>query len=269
MTRTSSTVVPVLGMHRSGTSMLARMLNLMGVQLGEPLLEANHANVHGFWENRFFLGVDMRALQVMGCHPHGFAPEERLLAAAQSAASLSMPPGVSGPVASYLREQFGDAGLWGWKDPRTVLLYPFWERLLRELGYQDLRPVIILRSPAASVSSMCVTGFVTPVAEQAGLSVNELSLQIWRAYNRILRDIQDRTNAYISVYDWFLSPQSAVQELGRLAGYLDLETADLRPALASIKSAGIRPAEAKNMDASAQQLYQELVSVAEHQRARS
>src|SRR5882724_3970316 len=46
--------VCVLGMSRSGTSLTARILNLMGVDLGpsEDLLEPNPDNPTGFWEQR-------------------------------------------------------------------------------------------------------------------------------------------------------------------------------------------------------------------------
>ena len=51
-------VVPILGMHRSGTSMLAGALQQLGLELGSPLLAATPDNPHGYWENSF---VVMRA----------------------------------------------------------------------------------------------------------------------------------------------------------------------------------------------------------------
>ena len=41
----------VLGMHRSGTSALARVLNLMGVDLGAGSEAAGKDNQRGFWEH--------------------------------------------------------------------------------------------------------------------------------------------------------------------------------------------------------------------------
>ena len=40
----------VLGMHRAGTSALARVLALRGASLPENLLPANQGNVDGYWE---------------------------------------------------------------------------------------------------------------------------------------------------------------------------------------------------------------------------
>lgn len=41
----------VLGMHRSGTSALARTLNLVGVDLGIDSEAGGKDNQRGFWEN--------------------------------------------------------------------------------------------------------------------------------------------------------------------------------------------------------------------------
>src|ERR1700683_4868218 len=45
-------IVCILGMHRSGSSLLTRILNILGVYLGPPqtLLEARPDNPTGFWE---------------------------------------------------------------------------------------------------------------------------------------------------------------------------------------------------------------------------
>ena len=48
-----SIIIAVLGMHRSGTSAVARGLKALGVDLGEnlmPPVEGN--NEKGFWEDR-------------------------------------------------------------------------------------------------------------------------------------------------------------------------------------------------------------------------
>ncbi|HJX24749.1 MAG TPA: hypothetical protein VJ252_01225, partial [Chthoniobacterales bacterium] len=43
--------VVILGMHRSGTSALCGALDLLGVDFGERLMPANHANEKGYWEH--------------------------------------------------------------------------------------------------------------------------------------------------------------------------------------------------------------------------
>lgn len=56
----------ITGMHRSGTSMIARMLNICGVYLGKPdeLMPPAADNPDGFWEHLGFrqLNDDILAL---------------------------------------------------------------------------------------------------------------------------------------------------------------------------------------------------------------
>ncbi len=47
-----NTIILVLGMHRSGTSAITRLLNILGADLGINLLPgAQTINEPGFWEN--------------------------------------------------------------------------------------------------------------------------------------------------------------------------------------------------------------------------
>ena len=51
MEENNNRLVVVLGMHRSGTSVIARGLQVMGVELGNNLMQANEYNTKGFWED--------------------------------------------------------------------------------------------------------------------------------------------------------------------------------------------------------------------------
>ena len=48
----AQTCILVVGMHRSGTSALTRVLNLLGAELGEGLMAPAPGNPGGFWEKR-------------------------------------------------------------------------------------------------------------------------------------------------------------------------------------------------------------------------
>ena len=63
------TVVLVLGMHRSGTSLVIRLLNLLGVSLGseEHLLPpVDGDNPTGFWEHREVAMINDTILDHLG-----------------------------------------------------------------------------------------------------------------------------------------------------------------------------------------------------------
>ncbi|MBM3573769.1 MAG: hypothetical protein FJX52_15635, partial [Alphaproteobacteria bacterium] len=56
--RRSRNVVVILGMHRSGTSAVARLLAQCGLQLGDDLLtQAELDNPNGYWEPRGIVAV--------------------------------------------------------------------------------------------------------------------------------------------------------------------------------------------------------------------
>ena len=100
----------VLGMHRSGTSLTAGILNALGVHLGEKLIGATASNPIGHFENAEFVELN----------------DTLLLAANGDAAH---PPRLSELEA--VRDRFAqkiqrliarsERDLWGWKDPRTSL----------------------------------------------------------------------------------------------------------------------------------------------------
>ena len=56
----------VLGMHRSGTSAVTRVLNLLGAHLGSELLATKADNKRGFWEHAEVVAVHERLLTALG-----------------------------------------------------------------------------------------------------------------------------------------------------------------------------------------------------------
>lgn len=60
--------VLILGMHRSGTSALARVLNLAGLHLPSDLLEPNQDNPLGYWEPKNIVKINNQLLQQFDRH---------------------------------------------------------------------------------------------------------------------------------------------------------------------------------------------------------
>ena len=131
-------IVCVLGMHRSGTSLLTRLLNLLGVDLGpeEHLMAPNEYNSKGYWEHQPLTDLNDELLLRLGGSWHEppiFFPGW------ESAPTLS---DLRQRARALIREDFAAAELWGWKDPRMCLTLPFWQRLLPAMEY-----VICFRNP--------------------------------------------------------------------------------------------------------------------------
>jgi len=138
-------VVCVLGMHRSGTSLVTRILNLLGVDLGpdERLLEPGPDNPLGFWEHEEIVELNDKILGLLGGswhEPPAFEPGW------ERSPALS---GLRGVALEMIRREFGRSELWGWKDPRACLTLPFWQLLIPGMRY-----VICLRNPVDVARSL-------------------------------------------------------------------------------------------------------------------
>jgi GT2 family glycosyltransferase/glycosyltransferase involved in cell wall biosynthesis len=138
-------IVCVMGMHRSGTSLLMRSANLLGVDLGdrEKLLPPGEDNPAGYWENQDILKVNNALLEHFGGSwdrpPHfpvGWEHHDDLAELRVQALKA---------LASFP----DNAEVIGWKDPRLSLLLPFW----RSITSID-QTVVAIRHPASVAASL-------------------------------------------------------------------------------------------------------------------
>jgi hypothetical protein len=149
------TIVCVTGMHRSGTSLLARVVNLLGVDLGPErhLLPPTEDNPDGYWEDNRFVQLDDQLLGFLG----GWWHEPPVLEPDWEYEWRLEPFRVWG--AQLVAARADDAGPTGIKDPRLSLLLPFWRTVVdvdrTVLGVRDPREVIqsLARRDALAPSS--------------------------------------------------------------------------------------------------------------------
>src|SRR6185312_9389345 len=137
----------VIGMHRSGTSVLTRLINLHGVTLGSDLLQAAADNETGFWENQHVVRFHERLLAALGSSwddprelREGWLEQVRVA-------------GFRDELVALITGEFGDAPIWAIKDPRLCRLLPLW---LKVLGWLDIEPKLIfaMRHPGEVVGSL-------------------------------------------------------------------------------------------------------------------
>ncbi len=244
----AATVVPIFGMHRSGTSMLTRALNLAGLQLGQPLQEPLPDNPLGYWENSFFVRTNGELLKTLHCDVNGFAAREQLMKLPERCRKVIVDDQKLAEIRDFLAATFSSSSLgamspgapvWGWKDPRTVLTWNVWQRLLERLGYADVRPVIFVRHPATAVRSLVRRVQRMPSADlpQHRLTehrLTEMATDIWRGYNQILLESCTGRNWFVGLYERFVNPATRDAELRRLLAYCGLAETGLTLASDSI-----------------------------------
>src|ERR1700722_15434456 len=175
-------------MHRSGTSALSGILQLLGFDLGADLIGPNEFNPSGYWENQQVVRLNERVLSHLGT----------------SWSDVFMLPYRLDQA--NLQNAFSGKRAWALKDPRLSMLIDFWLPYLRE---RDVSFIHVVRHPVEVASSL---------ARRDGFP-RERSLLLWllqnlnaefftRGMNRCFINYED----YIS--DWRGSLGNAFNQLG-------------------------------------------------------
>ncbi len=198
-----TTACCIAGMHRSGTSMVARLLHECGIALGpeDELKKPAPDNLNGHFENRSFVRLNEDIIARFGGNwndppsfPVGweFTPE----------ASCFLERGEN-LMARFRHDK------WGWKDPRNSLTLPFWRRLI-----PDLKVVVCIRNPVEVSRSLFLRGDTKSTAE----------FQLWLTYYQQLLSVTQPTSRLVTHYQSYF--QDARAELRRVLDWLDANVSD-------------------------------------------
>jgi hypothetical protein len=229
-------VICVLGMHRSGTSLLTRILNLLGMDLGpaeilttEPVAD----NPKGYWEHSELTLVSDAILKRYG---GSWNQPPRLPQNWETDAALD---DLRRRAQQIVRDQFVGVPLWGWKDPRTCLTLPFWQRLLPHLRY-----IVCLRNPVAVARSL---------ERRDRFSANE-SFRLWSTYVSAALHHTEGKPRLVVFYEDLMN--DGLGELPRLAEFLRVperaEHPDVRKAVAEFIEPGLQHFRADALPATAE-----------------
>ena len=126
----------VLGMHRSGTSALTRVLGLMGAALPHDPMPPTADNPQGYWESQRIARLNNRLLESAGTDwsndaaipPEWFADPCRA--------------GDREEAIALLANEFAAAPSIVLKDPRICRLIPFWKTVLDAAGFDVVPPML-------------------------------------------------------------------------------------------------------------------------------
>jgi len=208
---TANTAICIAGAHRSGTSMLTRLLHTCGIYLGpeNELMPPQADNPEGFWEHLGFVALNDELLNELG-GAWDVPPTAEENFAEPRLDPLRM-------KAQLLIEGFASAGVWGWKDPRNSLTLPFWQDLL-----PGLKTLIIVRNPLEVAYSM---------RERNGTSYS-FGLRLWEIYNRRVIETATEQERLVTHYDLFF--EDAETELRRIVRFVGLPDAKVASAAALV-----------------------------------
>lgn len=131
--------IVVLGMHRSGTSVLSGLVSLQGFHLGVSQMPVREDNPKGFFENFAIYSFNQKILEDHGVSWDDYSfvfddiSEEKLVSYRIKAREI-------------IKAEFGIAKKIFIKDPRMCILFPLWETVLKDLGFR-IKVIVVYRSP--------------------------------------------------------------------------------------------------------------------------
>lgn len=158
----ASLAVLIVGMHRSGTSALGGVLNLLGVPAPEAQVTTDHHNQRGYFEPQRIVDFHEALFARLGSPSNDPLPVDY--------AWLDGPVGEAAAqeLAALLDDEFGAEPVRLFKDPRMCRLLPVWTRALDIAGRPSVA-ILPTRQPLEVAGSL---------AAKAGLSQPH-SLFMW------------------------------------------------------------------------------------------
>lgn len=183
----------ILGVHRSGTSLLAQGMIAAGADAGSFADVRDPDNPDGYAEHPAVRVFNDRLLALLGASWDNWAFRAGLID--WDAAALA--PWRDEAVA-VLRAAFPGDGPFVLKAPRCATLAPFWERVVPQAGFA-LRCIVILRDPAE-------------VADDANPLISHAALQAGPESTKSAAEFPEPSGTAIATYPW-ISPASEMQEV--------------------------------------------------------
>ncbi|WP_321335705.1 hypothetical protein [Breoghania sp.] len=134
-------------MHRSGTSALARVVNLLGYDLPNTLIGAAPSNETGHWESLLVQRFNDELLKSISSFWFDWRDVDPDWFASPAAAEFRE------KGRDVLAQEYGASSAIVLKDPRICRILPFWLELLTT---SDFRPVVVipLRNPVEVAASL-------------------------------------------------------------------------------------------------------------------
>ena len=206
-------LVLVVGVGRSGTSLMSGMLGQLGYHIPQPEVRADDTNPRGFGEPRWVVKFHTQMLKRLLVTVNDARPE-----ALEITAAVAEEARTKQRLHNWLEKQFAAADALVVKDPRTVWFLPLWLSAARELGAETTF-VTMLRHPAEIVTSARkYYGTYQTSASRTGSWLN-LILETERA-------TRDAPRAFVRYEDLLAEWEPQIQRVGSLIG---------SPELASLK----------------------------------
>ncbi|MFZ2727423.1 MAG: hypothetical protein WAX77_14305 [Methylococcaceae bacterium] len=136
----------ILGMHRSGTSVLTRIINLLGADIAHDLMENNFANETGYWESIELAKIHDDILASFNSSWDDILPNTLYLQKENTNYYKTL-------LNDYLLKTFSQSNFFVIKDPRLCKLIPLWLEVLAQSNI-GVKVIIPFRNPLEVAGSL-------------------------------------------------------------------------------------------------------------------
>lgn len=192
----SQSVLVITGMHRSGTSLAASLLQSSGVFIGDRLMNEGTGNSKGHFEDWDFVDLHRDCLTSQATNREGWTTKVDFAFS-----------GVYLERAQELIAERMHHHLWGWKDPRTILFLNSWSQLIPQAKF-----VFIYRSPWDVVDSLFRRG------DAIFKTAPEIAIKTWFSYNLAILKFCHHTERpwlLFKIEDVINSPQLTINSINQ------------------------------------------------------
>ena len=191
-------------MHRSGTSVVARSMEVMGVQLGERLIpSAEGINDKGFWEDIDINALNIEMLEALNVDWHYLAP------IIPKDFEMLVQIGFLQRAAELISSKAAIFPVYGFKDPRLAKLLPFWKMVFDHLEY-EVGYILAVRNPMSVAASLF---------KRDGFEIEKCYL-LW--LDHVLTSLSGTNGCRRIIVDYDKLIQNTERELCRIADNLGL-----------------------------------------------
>ncbi|HEY0613991.1 MAG TPA: hypothetical protein VGC96_05095 [Candidatus Elarobacter sp.] len=176
----------VVGMGRSGSSALTRVLSLCGAALPLDVMEPNYGNPTGYWEPARAVQINESFLQQNGSSWYDADPRRQAIEAEEPEREEFVRQ-----ITDLLLHGFEPNGPLVVKDPRISILLPYWREAAARCG-MPVKVVHVFRDPAEVAASLVRRDRVTTY----------YALSLWIKHNLIAeRDGRDCPRVFVHYGD--------------------------------------------------------------------
>lgn len=208
MTNKKKQIVFVIGMHRSGTSMITNILSIGGVYIGEDdklLSNSNSGNIWGFNENLELMKNNYELFHTYEADWNdidNIDPKNSKIISNDTLIKKNK---------GLLKKLLKKSSTIGFKDPKTSLLLPFWKEATKEY---DVKWIYTIREPIEVAHSL---------KNRNDLEIEE-GLSLWEKYNKACLSFAEDNDIFVADYKDFLD--NTITETIRFYKYLGIEVTD-------------------------------------------